>query len=106
MPPITTVARGRWTSAPVPVAKAIGDLKIRGVFMRTEYKRMYAEGEAAVYTLDSSSDQELVATLRQHDSVFIKRNHWHMLCNETDKPLKLIEIQYGENCIEEDIERK
>jgi len=29
-----------------------------------------------------------------------------MLCNETDQPLKLIEIQYGENCIEEDIERK
>ena len=24
MPPITTVAKGRWTSAPVPVAKAIG----------------------------------------------------------------------------------
>ena len=24
IPPITTVAKGRWTSAPVPVAKAIG----------------------------------------------------------------------------------
>lgn len=65
-----------------------------------------AEGEAAVYTLDNSSDQDLVATLRQHDSVFIKRDQWHMLCNETDQPLKLIEIQYGENCVEEDIERK
>jgi hypothetical protein len=29
-----------------------------------------------------------------------------MLCNETDTPVKLIEIQYGENCVEEDIERK
>jgi mannose-6-phosphate isomerase-like protein (cupin superfamily) len=29
-----------------------------------------------------------------------------MLCNETNTPLKLIEIQYGENCVEEDIERK
>ena len=65
-----------------------------------------AEGEAAVYTLDNSSDHDLVATLRQHDSVFIKRNQWHMLCNETDQPLKLIEIQYGENCVEEDIERR
>ena len=65
-----------------------------------------AEGEAAVYTLDNSSDQDLVATLRQHDSLFIKRDQWHMLCNETDTPLKLIEIQYGDNCVEEDIERK
>jgi cytidyltransferase-like protein len=65
-----------------------------------------AEGEAAVYTLDTSSDHDLVATIRQHDSIFIKRNQWHMLCNETDQPLKLIEIQYGENCVEEDIERK
>jgi len=29
-----------------------------------------------------------------------------MLCNESDIPLKLVEIQYGENCVEEDIERK
>ena len=65
-----------------------------------------AEGEAAVYTLDNSSDHDLVANIRQHDSIFIKRNQWHMLCNETDQPLKLIEIQYGDNCVEEDIERK
>lgn len=65
-----------------------------------------AEGEAAVYTLDNSSDHDLIAILRQHDSVFIKRNQWHMLCNETDQPLKLIEIQYGDDCVEEDIERK
>jgi len=33
-------------------------------------------------------------------------DQWHMLCNETDQPLKLIEIQFGENCVEEDIERR
>ena len=65
-----------------------------------------AEGEASVYTLDNSSDHDLIATLRQHDSIFIKRDQWHMLCNETDQPLKLIEIQYGEDCVEEDIERR
>jgi mannose-6-phosphate isomerase-like protein (cupin superfamily) len=41
-----------------------------------------------------------------HDYVWIEKNQWHMLCNETDQPLKLIEIQYGEDCVEEDIERK
>jgi hypothetical protein len=28
------------------------------------------------------------------------------LCNETDQLLKLIEIQYGKDCAETDIERK
>jgi len=36
----------------------------------------------------------------------INPNEWHQLYNPTDKPLKVIEIQYGEACIEEDIERK
>jgi cytidyltransferase-like protein len=64
-----------------------------------------AEGEAAVYTLNSATDQDLVGTFKKHDYVWIPKNQWHMLCNETDEPLKLIEIQYGENCVEEDIER-
>jgi mannose-6-phosphate isomerase-like protein (cupin superfamily) len=65
-----------------------------------------AEGQAAVYTLDSSTDHDLKCSLVAHQSTFIDTNEWHMLCNETNQPLKLIEIQYGENCIEEDIERK
>jgi cytidyltransferase-like protein len=65
-----------------------------------------AEGEAAVYTLDSGSDHDLVGHFGLHEHIWIPKNQWHMLCNETDQPLKLIEIQYGENCVEEDIERK
>jgi cytidyltransferase-like protein len=64
-----------------------------------------AEGNAAVYTLDQSSDHELVGHYDLHEHIFIGKGQWHMLCNETDQPLKLIEIQYGENCIEEDIKR-
>jgi D-beta-D-heptose 7-phosphate kinase/D-beta-D-heptose 1-phosphate adenosyltransferase len=65
-----------------------------------------AEGEAAVYTLDAGTDHDLVGNFKQHDYVWIKQNQWHMLCNETDQPLKLIEIQYGERCVEDDIERR
>jgi cytidyltransferase-like protein len=65
-----------------------------------------AEGEAAVYTLDSSSDHDLIGHYGTHEHIFIGQEQWHMLCNETDQPLRLIEIQYGENCVEEDIERK
>jgi cytidyltransferase-like protein len=65
-----------------------------------------AEGKAAVYTLDNSSDHDLVGHFGVHEHIWIKQNQWHMLCNETDQPLKLIEIQFGENCVEEDIERR
>jgi D-beta-D-heptose 7-phosphate kinase/D-beta-D-heptose 1-phosphate adenosyltransferase len=36
----------------------------------------------------------------------IEVNEWHQLHNPTDKPLRVIEIQYGTQCAEEDIERK
>jgi mannose-1-phosphate guanylyltransferase len=66
-----------------------------------------AEGEATVYTVDPySTDHDLLASPAQHQSTWIKLNEWHQLCNETDQPLKLIEIQYGDLCVEEDIERK
>ena len=66
-----------------------------------------AEGQAMVYTLDTAStDQEIKCQLTMHEHTFIKVNEWHQLCNETDRPLKLIEIQYGDRCVEEDIERK
>ena len=65
-----------------------------------------AEGEGAVYTLDKSTDHDLKCHMTAHQHTFIATNEWHMLCNETDRPLRLIEIQYGENCVEEDIERK
>lgn len=65
-----------------------------------------AEGEATVYTLDQSSDHDHIGTFQEHQYIFIGLNQWHMLCNESDKPLRLIEIQYGDNCVEEDITRK
>ena len=66
-----------------------------------------AEGEATVYTVDPhSTEYDLMASPSKHQSTWIKLNEWHQLCNETNQPLKLIEIQYGEDCVEEDIERK
>jgi mannose-1-phosphate guanylyltransferase len=65
-----------------------------------------AQGAATVYTLDSSTDRDIKDQMTMHESCWIRCGEWHQLCNETDQPLKLIEIQYGENCVEEDIERK
>jgi D-beta-D-heptose 7-phosphate kinase/D-beta-D-heptose 1-phosphate adenosyltransferase len=65
-----------------------------------------SEGTASVYTVNQKTDYEPVGMFREHQHIWIAKESWHQLCNETDKPLKIIEIQYGENCIEEDIERK
>jgi len=66
-----------------------------------------SEGKATVYTIDpSTTDIELVGTYNEHQYLHVPLRQWHQLVNESDKPLKIIEIQYGTNCIEEDIVRK
>jgi D-beta-D-heptose 7-phosphate kinase/D-beta-D-heptose 1-phosphate adenosyltransferase len=65
-----------------------------------------SEGVATVYTLNVSTDLELLGKYQKHEHIWIDNRQWHQLRNETNKPLKIIEIQYGENCIEEDIERR
>lgn len=63
-------------------------------------------GVATVYTLDVSSDVDLMGTYELNDHLWISRNQWHQLANEGTEPLRMIEIQYGEDCIEDDIIRK
>ena len=64
------------------------------------------EGTATVYSINRKSDQELLGEFSTHQHIHINRDEWHQLCNETDSLLKIVEIQYGDNCVEEDIERK
>jgi D-beta-D-heptose 7-phosphate kinase/D-beta-D-heptose 1-phosphate adenosyltransferase len=65
-----------------------------------------SEGTASVYTVNHKTDYESVGVFNEHQHVWIPKSSWHQLCNETDMPLKIIEIQYGDSCVEEDIERK
>lgn len=44
--------------------------------------------------------------LTTHSEVQIPQGDWHRLSNPYDKPCRIVEIQYGEECNEEDIERK
>ncbi len=45
-------------------------------------------------------------TLTQHSQVAIPLGDWHRIRNPFDEPCRMIEIQYGNSCVEEDIERK
>lgn len=44
--------------------------------------------------------------LREHEHMFIPASAWHQLQNNTDEELRVVEIQYGTQCVESDIERK
>ena len=64
-----------------------------------------SEGIATLYGIDVSTDLTK-REYKTHQSLHIPKGEWHMLANETDNPLKIVEIQYGISCVEEDIERK
>ena len=65
-----------------------------------------AEGIATVYTNDGIGQDYCLGNFEKYQQLRIDENEWHQLCNKQETPLKVIEIQYGEECIEEDIERK
>ena len=44
--------------------------------------------------------------LHTHETIAIPVGEWHQLSNPFDQPCRIVEIQYGEQCIEEDIERQ
>jgi cytidyltransferase-like protein len=44
--------------------------------------------------------------LSTHDEFKIPVHEWHQLTNPYSTPCRIVEIQYGEQCVEEDIERK
>ncbi len=68
---------------------------------------LVAEGTATVDTIDSTTtDVELNGVFDRHQYLHISRNEWHQLINNESNPLKIIEIQYGEQCEEADIERR
>jgi mannose-6-phosphate isomerase-like protein (cupin superfamily) len=63
------------------------------------------EGVASVATF-TWDDRPINKPLIVNNTIEIPIGHWHQLSNQTTKPLKIIEIQYGSKCVEEDIERK
>lgn len=64
------------------------------------------EGWCNVLLLNNTNDPYPMITLSQEQSYTIKNNQWHQLSNPYNNPCKIIEIQYGSSCDEEDIERK
>lgn len=63
-------------------------------------------GKVTLYGLNRKSDVEQQGIFGHHQHIFISQNQWHQLVNETDDVVRLIEIQYGDDCTDEDIIRR
>ena len=64
-----------------------------------------AEGIASLYSIKDETKYH-INDYGLYQTIFIDAQEWHQLTNEQDFALKIIEIQYGEQCIEEDIIRR
>jgi mannose-6-phosphate isomerase-like protein (cupin superfamily) len=73
--------------------------------LRSEYW-IVSEGRCVVCRETDGGYNLPPLTLELHKDLKVPVKDWHQLTNPFDVPCRIVEIQYGENCIEEDIKRK
>ena len=78
--------------------------------MQRHYDRteewMIADGRCIVEQYTLPSNQLIQKPLVKHQTHHISVEQWHRLFNPYDMPCKIVEIQYGIDCNEDDIERR
>lgn len=80
-------------------------LSMQRHWKRSEYWHV-SEGQCMVEQQMDNGYFMPVQELSEHMSIHIPRGGWHRLVNPFNTPCKIVEIQYGTDCIEEDIERR
>jgi cytidyltransferase-like protein len=81
----------------------------KGMSFQKHFKRseiwLVSKGSCLVnYSIEDPDDRKNLQ-LNKFDHYSVPVGQWHQITNPFDKPCHVIEIQYGEACIEEDIER-
>jgi cytidyltransferase-like protein len=81
----------------------------RGMSFQKHFYRneiwLVSSGKCVVnYSKKNPNELEKI-TLNTHDHFFVGLEDWHQITNPFDVPCNIIEIQYGEKTIEDDIER-
>ena len=92
----------------VKVKELVVDPK-KGMSFQKHFKRheiwLVSEGSCVVnYSKGDPEDRKSV-TLNKFDKYIVPLGEWHQITNPFDKTCRIIEIQYGDEVIEEDIER-
>ncbi len=64
-----------------------------------------SKGRCTVNYSEGSADDFKPIDFKLEEVLFIKKEAWHQIINPYDVPCHIIEIQYGEATVEEDIER-
>lgn len=80
-------------------------LSMQKHFQRNEYW-LVTGGKCNVLSMLDTGYALPTKTLDRHSSYHIPQGYWHQLSNPYDEPCSIVEIQYGKECVEEDIERK
>jgi cytidyltransferase-like protein len=80
-------------------------LSMQRHYDRTE-EWMIADGRCMVEQHALPSNQLIQITLTKHQTHHVSVEKWHRLFNPFDEPCKIVEIQYGIACTEDDIERR
>ena len=62
------------------------------------------KGTCVIQTNYNNRDEEV--TVDTNRSYTINQNVWHKGINNTQEQCHILEVQFGEHCIEQDIERK
>ena len=76
---------------------------------RHRYRAEYwivSEGECLVNLMMAGGYMLPSKELKKHETLRIPVGEWHQLTNVSNLPCKLVEIQFGSACNEEDIDRK
>lgn len=79
-------------------------LSLQRHFQRSEYW-FVLKGLAGLETADTLGNLQ-INYYKEHSHIHIPVYTWHRLFNDTNSEIEILEIQYGNKCIEEDIERK
>ena len=73
--------------------------------MRNEHWQIVSGVATVEYQREPSWKIVIHKVMQKHDCIDIKKGTWHRVHNYDTQPLKLVEIQYGIECVESDIER-
>ena len=81
----------------------------KGMSFQKHFKRheiwMVSQGSCVVNYSKSNPNNKKNIQLNKFDHYLVPLGEWHQITNPFDETCHLIEIQYGEECVEDDIER-
>ena len=97
-----------YDSKEVKVKELIVNPKKGMSFQKHKYRNeiwLVTKGSCEVIYASKDASQKEKIILNKFDKFFVDEGNWHQITNPFDEECHIVEIQYGDSVIEEDIER-